>query len=77
MYSVYDTAALAYTLPWYLHRREQAIRTFSNMCKDPEHQYNKNPEDFTLYYLGEYDDENGNIEMMDRPEALLKGVDVK
>lgn len=61
IYSVYDSKSQTYTLPFFQGTKAQAIRTFTNMSKNPEHQFCMNPEDFTLFEVGEYDDILGTI----------------
>lgn len=39
-----------------------AIRLFSKMCTDPQSTFNIQPADFTLYRVGTWDDETGQLE---------------
>lgn len=52
---------MAFNTPFSFHRKEQAMRTFSDCLKSPEHQFSKNPQDYTLFEIGSYDDESGQI----------------
>jgi len=36
----------------------------------------KYPEDYDLYYLGEYNDQNGLISPLDTPQHMLKAISV-
>jgi len=61
IYSVYDSKAETYTPPFFQHREAMAIRTFTDCCNDKGHTFGMHPEDYTLFELGEYDDNNGSI----------------
>ena len=61
IYSVYDVKSQTYTFPFFQATRAQAIRTFTNMAKNNEHHFSLNPEDFTLFEIGEFDDTLGTI----------------
>lgn len=61
LFSVYDSKSESYTPPYFDHAEGRALRTFADCCNDPEHQFGKHPEDYTLYNLGEFDDGLGTI----------------
>lgn len=61
MYSVYDSKGDSYTPPFYDHAEGRALRTFADCCNDPEHQFGKHPEDYTLFDMGQFDDTLGTI----------------
>lgn len=61
MYSVYDAKSESYTLPFFDHAQGRALRTFADCVQDPEHQFGKHPEDYTLFDVGTYDDDTGTI----------------
>jgi len=39
----------------------QATRTFSDMCNEPNHPIGNHSEDYTLFMIGEFDDQKGEI----------------
>lgn len=61
MFSIHDSKAAAYLPPFIIHRNEMAIRLFSDMVNNPDHQFSKNPADYTLFLIGEYNDEKGAV----------------
>lgn len=61
IYTIYDSKAQTYTLPFYMTTDAMAKRQFSNWANDPNHTFGKNPEDYTLFAAGQYDDETGTI----------------
>ena len=73
IFTVYDSAAQAYLQPFFLKARGQAVREFSDMVNKDGHQFWKHPQDYTLFYLGEYDEESGTFDTV-TPESLGNGV---
>lgn len=61
MFAIYDSKAKAYLPPFIYHRNEMAIRTFSDCINNPDHQFHHNPDDYTLFTIGEYNDEKGQV----------------
>jgi len=61
VFSVRDSKAAAYALPFFLPRMEIALRSFRDAVKNPEHDMHRHPEDYALYCIGEYDDATGQM----------------
>ena len=76
IFSVHDSKAHAYGVPFFLHQEGMAVRTFTDMCNDENHAFHHHPADYTLFTLGVYDDETGKIDPV-TPQSLCNGVDVK
>lgn len=76
IYSMYDSAAKAYTVPFYAQSDGVAWRLFADKVNDPETVVGKHPEQFTLYLIGHWDDENGSI-TSDEAVSLCNGRQVK
>lgn len=63
VYSIYDSAAKAYATPFFMQNDGLAIRAFqSNVNSNEENNISKYPDQFTLFKIGEYNDENAEIE---------------
>lgn len=69
IFSVFDSAVGAYASPMFLHSRAQAVRAFTDAIADPSTNICKHPQDFTLFYLGEYDDQIGRFDSLPSPES--------
>lgn len=65
IFSVYDVKAEAYLPPFYVASKGAAVRSFSDAASDPTHNFCKHAEDFTLFELGEFNDETGRIVTLD------------
>lgn len=61
LFCVYDSKAGYYDKPFLMRSTGEAIRGWENIVNDASTQFNKNPEDFTLFELGTYDDSTGRI----------------
>jgi len=59
VFAVRDSKAAAYALPFFLPRMEVALRSFRDAMKDPKHDMSRHPEDYSLWCLGEFDDNTG------------------
>lgn len=72
IYSIYDTAAEVYGRPFIQLAHGEALRTFGRLVNDPSTEFHVKPSDFTLFYLGEYDDKTGQIDQH-APQSLGTG----
>lgn len=70
IFSVYDSKASAYIQPFFATTDAVAIRMFEEAISDPNHQFNKWAGDYTLFSLGEWDENTGSIFAFDTPYNL-------
>ncbi len=61
VYSIFDQASGLYSRPFFDGSDASATRMFSEIATDAEHPVGKHPEDYTLFRLGIFDDENGDL----------------
>lgn len=57
VYSIFDSKAKAYLPPFYLHTHGLAERAFGDCINSRDHQFSKNPADYTLFHLGTFEDD--------------------
>lgn len=69
LFTVYDNAARAYLDPFVAPSVEFAVREFRQVVNQSGHQFNKFPEDYTLYHVGTFDVATGALTPMD-PRSL-------
>ena len=74
IFAIHDTQARAYLPPFFLHQTEMAIRTFRDCINSDDHQFGRNPGDYTLFEIGNYDDELGQITNHKEPIMLGNGL---
>lgn len=77
VFSVYDRKAQAFMTPFYMQNKAMAERAFRNTVNDAEHNFYANPEDFDLYYLGEYEEMTGEFIQEETNELITTAVAVK
>lgn len=68
--SVYDAKSKAYSPPMTFVALGTATRSFEDEVNNPQSPYNKHPEDYTLFHLGEYDDNNAVFTPLETPYSL-------
>lgn len=69
----YDKKTGLYDRPFMVRHINEALREWEIVCKDTQTKYGKNPEDFDLYLVGEFDDESGEC-IPAKPQHLSSGV---
>lgn len=79
VFSVYDSKARVFSTPFFALTEGVAIRMFVAGVNDPTTQLCKNPEDFTLFCVGTFDDDIGVLKSLEHNVNLglaanFKGV---
>jgi len=68
--AVYDSKAKAFMDPIYVPNLGIAQRSFKIAVNDPSTYIAQSPEDYTLFYLGEWSDETCVHDLLSSPESL-------
>jgi hypothetical protein len=68
-YAVYDAKAMMFNRPVFAVQDGEAVRTFCDAVAHPDHHFNKHPEDYSLFRIGTYKDDNAEI--VDEPNVQL------
>lgn len=76
VYTVYDCKVEAYMRPFLLQTKGEALRSWMHVVNDPKTQFNKNPEDFTLFEIGEYDDHTAKLTSHATPVSIATALEV-
>ena len=74
IFTIHDVKADAYFPPFYLPNKSMAIRQFGDMVNDENSQISKHPADYTLFELGEWDDNNADFVELTK-NSLGNGVE--
>lgn len=69
-FSVYDSKAEAFLNPLFAQNAAVAIRSFTAAANDPQHDFYIHSDDFTLFELGEFDQETGLFNLLPTPSTL-------
>lgn len=71
VFAVRDSKAEAYMNPFFMRSRGEALRAFVSGVNDPQTQLCKFPADFTLFEIGEFDEESGDLVMLPTGKVSL------
>ena len=75
IFAIHDSKAEAYLPPFNLPNTQMAVRTFTDCVNSDDHAFAQHPEDYTLFQLGEFDDSNGKITLMQTKMPIGNGLD--
>lgn len=70
IFTVFDSAAKLYLEPFFAETVEVACRMFRQIVNKEGHQFNKFPEDYTLFHIGAFDPVTGAVQKLDTPHSL-------
>ena len=73
VYAIYDKKSEMFLTPTFVEADAIAIRSFCTLCGDRETAIGLYPEDFALFYLGEYISRDGSIASCS-PKILIDGL---
>lgn len=62
VYTIYDVASGVYMRPFFAKADGEAMRSFADLAVDPQHPVGAHPSDYTLFNIGSYDDNTGQIQ---------------
>jgi len=74
IYSIRDSKGEIFHPPFYQKSHGEAERSFRELTRDEKSFIAKYPDDYDLYYLGEYDDQKGTFNSLDTPQHVIKAV---
>lgn len=63
IFTVYDSKAEAYLPPFFSATRGLALRSFTDAVNTAGHAFNRYAEDYTLFEVGEFDDQHCTFEI--------------
>lgn len=68
VYTVYDSKAEVWMVPFYARADGEAVRMFKASVERSDHQFGMSPGDYTLFGIGEYDDDKARFA---QPDAFV------
>ncbi|AXL14824.1 nonstructural protein [Microviridae sp.] len=77
IFAIHDSKINAHMAPFTMLNEHQAIRAFSDMVNSRDHVIGQNPGDYTLFELGEFDDNSGEIHPRASRHSHANGVDLR
>lgn len=70
VFAVYDQQVEEYLQPNFFKTPAEAMRSFSDVVTQPDHQFNKHATDYTMFQLASYDPATGKFDVLDSPRVL-------
>lgn len=65
VFAVYDCKAEAYLQPFFSRNAGTAVRDFASAANAEEHQFHRFAGDYTLFEIGEFDEQSGRLSASD------------
>lgn len=75
MHCVYDSAAHAFLPPFFTQTTDQAIRAFRDLANDKNHNFGRYPSDYTLFFVGDWEDADASFVCPATPVSLGKALE--
>ncbi len=75
LYAIFDTASGTYQKPIFARADGEIMREFQNICTDADHPCGAHPEDYSLFRLGNFNDQNGAVSN-EQNVCLATGLEV-
>lgn len=78
-YAFWDAKTQAFMRPQFLQSKGQALRIFGDLVNgriDENNEFQKHPEDYSLFHIGSYDDSNGYLDAVQQPVRIVTGIEL-
>lgn len=75
--SVFDAKVQVWSQPFVMQNKGALTRAWEESCNDPQTQFFKHPTDFSMFIIGEWDDENGQIRMLESKHPIGTAIEFK
>lgn len=70
LFTVYDSKAERFLKPFESETIATALRAFTELVNMSDHQFNRFPEDYTLYCIAQFDPETGKVDSYGTPQSI-------
>lgn len=74
MFTIFDTKANAYLQPFFSRTNDTAIRELTKAVNDEKSLFHNAAEDYTLFYLGNFDEDEGTFDMSPQPISVVNAI---
>lgn len=71
MFSIRDLKAGAFMAPYCKPSLGEGEREFMTLVRDERSSLNKYPEDFQLFYIGDYNDSDAKVVLLNTPQHMI------
>lgn len=77
LYTMFDNAVQAFMPLFPARSRGEAVRSFTDAVNRPDAQFHTHAGDFSLFFVGEFDDNSGELVSASRgPERVIGALEV-
>lgn len=70
IFTIYDSKAEAYLPPFFMKSKGEALRALTSQVNDENSNFHKYAEDFTIFEVGEWNEENCKFNLLDTLHSL-------
>lgn len=77
IFTVFDSKVGAYKQPLFMRSSGEALRSIMECVSDNNHPFSKYSEDYTLFELGEYDDDSAAFDLHPTPKSIARLNELK
>lgn len=77
IYAIYDSKVEAYHQPFFSPSHGAALRSISDVVNGPDHPFSRHAEDYTMFYVGLFDDSDCRIATEKALEMVVKLHELK
>lgn len=70
IFTIYDSKVGLYLTPFFMKHEADALRAVRTLTLDPDHNFCKFAGDYTLFHIGEYDEDHGICVMFEEKHNL-------
>lgn len=74
-FSILDAKTGYFNVPYFSPTVASGRRAFQEVCRDENSLVHKYPDDFQLWHIGEFDDNDGHLTSFDPPGMLCKATE--
>ena len=74
-FSVFDSKAEVFGTPIFFPTKGLATRAFEDQCNKPDSPISQHPGDYTLFCIGDFDQDTGSLTPLPTPTSLGTGVE--
>jgi hypothetical protein len=75
VFTIFDSKVGAYLNPFFMRSKGEAIRALTISVNNSDHDFAKFPEDYTLFELGDYEEETAKFNLYPTPTSIGKAIE--
>lgn len=76
MLAIRDAKAEAYMQPFFAQSIGAAERSFGDLARDPKEPCGQHPEDYAMFWLGEFDALTGMVSVKEQPVMICQAINL-